>query len=174
MFKFSSFPVGPFCSWLVLVIFILACKLTVAAGTISGLLFYANTFAVNEAIFLPNGFTNGLTVFLAWLNLDLGIEACFYNGMDAYGKAWLQFVFPFYLCSIIIVIMIISKYSGRISQSLGSNPIAALVTLLYLSNAKILRAIISVLSLITPTMYKWRGLLMQILTICMGSMFRYM
>ena len=26
-----------------------------------------------------------LSVFVAWINLDLGIEACFYSGMDANG-----------------------------------------------------------------------------------------
>ena len=37
------------------------------------------------------------SVFLALLNLDFGIETCFYNGMDAYGKTWLQFVIPVYI-----------------------------------------------------------------------------
>ena len=34
-----------------------------------------------------------ITVLLAWLNLDLGIETCFYNEMTAYTQTWLQFVF---------------------------------------------------------------------------------
>ena len=29
--------------------------------------------------------------------LDLGIETCFYDGMDAYVKTWLQFVCPIYI-----------------------------------------------------------------------------
>ena len=129
-----------------LVVFFLTCKLTVAVGTISGLIFYANTIAVNESIFLPERSTNILTVFLAWVNLDLGIETCFYNGMDAYAKVWLQFVFPFYIWSIIVLVMVISRFSKRISKLLGSNPIAALTTPVLLSYAKILRAIVFAVS----------------------------
>ena len=31
------------------------------------------------------------------LNLDLGIQTCFSDGLDMYAKAWLQFVFPIYI-----------------------------------------------------------------------------
>ena len=67
-----------------LVLLLLSLKLTVAAGTINGLIFYANIIAVNDAIFFPHKETNVLTVFIAWLNLDLGIETCFFDGMDAH------------------------------------------------------------------------------------------
>ena len=128
-----------------LVVFILTCKLTVAVGTISGLILYANTIAVNKSIFLPERSTNILTVFLAWVNLDLGIETCFYNGMDAYAKVWLQFAFPFYIWSVIVLVMVVSTFSKRISK-LGSNPIAALTTAFLLSYAKIFRTIVFALS----------------------------
>ena len=75
-----------------LVVLLLACNLTVAMGTINGLIFYANIIAVDRSVFFPSGDTNILTVFIAWLNLDLGIESCFYDGMEAYGRMWLQFV----------------------------------------------------------------------------------
>jgi len=82
------------CSTLLL---LLACKLTVATGTLSGLVFYANIVGVNHNIFLPVKSSNPYSIFIAWLNLDFGIDTCFYNGMDAYTKAWLQFVFPVYI-----------------------------------------------------------------------------
>jgi len=72
-----------------LVLLLLVCRLTVAAGTINGLIFYANIVTVNRAIFFPPNETNILTVFIAWLNLDLGIETCFFDGMDEYVKSWL-------------------------------------------------------------------------------------
>jgi len=73
------------------------CNLTVTEGTIGGLIFYANIIWVNRVIFFPPGTMNILTVFLAWVNLDLGIETCFYQGMDMYVKTWMQFAFPKYL-----------------------------------------------------------------------------
>ena len=69
-----------------LVILLFVCKLTVATGTLSGLVFYANIVGVNRTIFLPVESTDPLLVFIAWLNLDFGIETCFYDGMDAYSK----------------------------------------------------------------------------------------
>ena len=54
---------------IILVLFLLICKLTVAAGTINGLIFYANIVAANRAIFFPPNQTDILTVFIAWLSL---------------------------------------------------------------------------------------------------------
>ena len=126
-----------------LILFLLICKLTVAAGTINGLIFYANIVAVNRAIFFPPNQNNILTVFIAWLNLDLGIETCFYDGMDAYDKTWLQFIFPLYIWSLVGLTIIVSYYSSRIGRLFGSNPVAVLATLFLLSYAKLLRTIIA-------------------------------
>ena len=82
---------------LALVVFLIFCNLTVTEGMINGIVFYANIVHINRSIFFPSTKGNLLTVFIAWLNLDLGIDTCFYEGMDAYAKAWLQFVFPTYI-----------------------------------------------------------------------------
>ena len=134
-----------------LVLLILVLRLTVAAGTINGLILYANVVAVDSAIFFkPNipkaPIAKVLIVFIAWLNLDLGIETCFYNGMDAYVKTWLQFAFPLYVWALVSMIIIGSYYSGRVAKVFGSNPIAVLATLFLLSYAKLLRAIIATIS----------------------------
>ena len=56
-----------------LVIFLFICKVTIAAGTISGLIFYANIIAVNKTLFYPSGETNILTVFLLGLTWTLAL-----------------------------------------------------------------------------------------------------
>ena len=127
-----------------LVLLLLVLRLTVAVGTINGLVFYANIFAMNSVTFSPH--SNVLTVFIAWLNLDLGIETCFYDGMDAYTKAWLQFAFPFYVWALVGIIILISHYSSKVATILGTNPIAVLATLFLLSYSKLLRAVIEALS----------------------------
>ena len=60
-----------------LVVFILLLNLTIATGTVHGLIFYANILTANHSLFLPPSTSNFLTVFISWLNLDLGIETCF-------------------------------------------------------------------------------------------------
>ena len=129
-----------------LVLLLLVLRLTVAVGTINGLAFYVNIFAMNSATFFKPQITNVLTVFIAWLNLDLGIEMCFYDGMDAYTKAWLQFVFPFYVWILVGIIILISHFSSKVATILGTNPIAVLATLFLLSYTKCLHTVIAALS----------------------------
>ena len=130
----------------VLVIFLFLLHLTVAAGTINGLIFYANIVQGNYQAFFPQSTVNFFTVFIAWLNLDLGIETCFYDGMDIYAYSWLQFLFPLYLWFLIGVIIFSARYSTKVARNLGSNPIAVLDTLFLMSYSKILKAIIVPLS----------------------------
>ena len=135
-----------------LVTFILYFNMTVAVGTINGLILYANIVAANRHIFLPLDSTNFLTVFISWLNLDLGIETCFYNGMDSYTKALLQLVFPAYLFVITGLIIVLCEYSGRFGSLLARrNPVATLCTLILLSYSKLFRSIITFLQYTTIT-----------------------
>ena len=131
---------------IVLVAILLLFKLSVAIGTMNGLIFYANIIQGSRSIFFPPGETNFLTVFIAWLNLDLGIETCFYDGMNTYVFTWLQFLFPFYIWFLIGLIIAMSHFSDRVAISLGKNPVAVLATLFILSYSKILRTVIIALS----------------------------
>jgi len=115
-------------------------------GTLNGLIFYANIVKANEFVFLPQRQTNPLTVFIAWLNLDLGVETCLFQGLTAYSKTWLQFVFPFYIWSIAGLIIILARYSDRVAKVMGNNSVPVLATLFLLSYAKLLRTIITALS----------------------------
>ena len=136
----------PFALMGVALIFLLfVCKLTVATGTLSGLVFYANIVGVNRTLFLP-GESTDVSVFIAWLNLDFGIETCFYNGMDGYSKTWLQFVFPVYIWVLVGLIILVSHFSQKFANILGSNPVSVLATLILLSYAKILRTFIAAVS----------------------------
>ena len=131
-----------------LVMVILLLHLTVDVGTLNGLIFYANIVHSNREAYFQHTreITNFHAIILSWLNLDFGIEICFYDGMDIYTYSWLQFLFPFYLWFLIVAIIFICHYSQRISKSLGRNPVAALGTVLFLSYGKILNAIIAPLS----------------------------
>ena len=131
-----------------LVAFILYLQLTVAVGTINGLIFYANIVAVDSATFFPNDGTSFSVsrLFIAWLNLDLGINTCFYYGMDTAAKVGLQFVFPVYVWLLVGGIIISSHYSTLASKIFGRNPVAVLSTLVLLSYTKLLRTIIAIFS----------------------------
>ena len=130
----------------VIVCFIKVIDLTISQGTLNGLIFYANVVKANEYLLYNEKQTNPLAVFIAWLNLDLGIETCFFNGLTAYGKTWLQFVFPLYIWSIAGLIIILAKHSDRVAKVMGNNSVPILATLFFLSYAKLFRTIITSLS----------------------------
>ena len=130
-----------------LVILLFLLHITVADGTLHGLIFYANIVAANHHIFFPQSSNNPASIFIAWLNLDLGIQTCFYNGMDAYAKTWLDLVFPVYIWVIVGFLVYISHCSVIVTKFLGSSPVSVLATLFLLSYAKVLRTIIAALSL---------------------------
>ena len=120
-------------------------NITVSTGTINGLIFYANIVRANAATFFPDKTANTfLSWFIAWLNLDVGIEMCFYDGLDAYSKTWLQFAFPLYIWFLVALIIVSSKYSKRAANTFGVNAVQVLATLFLLSYAKLLRLTITV------------------------------
>ena len=143
---FAVIP-GVLFAGVILVIFLMLFNLTVSVGTINGLIFYANIIRASQAVFFPPEMNSSfLSMFIAWLNLDLGIETCFYDGLDAYAKTWLQFVFPIYIWLIVIAIIVASHYSTRVSKVIPNNALQVLATLFLLSYAKILRIVITVFS----------------------------
>ena len=130
-----------------LVVFLMLLNLTVSVGTINGLIFYANIVRANHAIFFPHGTNNEFfSIFIAWFNLDLGIETCFYSGLDAYVKTWLQFLFPLYIWIIVVLIIVSSHYSTTAAKLSGRNAVQVLATLFLLSYAKMLRVTITAFS----------------------------
>ena len=128
-----------------LVAFVIALNLTVSVGTINGLMFYANIVKIYEPIFLPNGPVKLLSQFISWLNLDLGIEACFFEGMDSCIKTWLQFIFPAYVWFLQILIIILSRYSSKVVRLVGRQIIPVLATMILLSYTKLIRTVFKAL-----------------------------
>ena len=131
---------------LVLVLLLFFLNLTVTDGTINGFILYANIISINTPVFFTklNHFTPTYT-FISLANLDLGIQTCFYNGMDDYAKMWLQLAFPFYLIFIATLIIITSRYSTTIQRLTARRALPVLATLFLLSYTKILRIVSSVL-----------------------------
>ena len=150
---FAIFGIG-------LVVFLLVLNFTISLGMINGLIFFANIIKLNEAVFFPAGPIHFLSQFISWLNLDLGIETCFYNGMDSYAKVWLQFIFPFYIWVIIIIIIYLAKYT-KFSRLVSNNTVPVLATLMLLSYTKLIRTVTLALASVTikcgqhSTQYSW-------------------
>ena len=132
---------------IILVAFLLLLNLTISSGTINGLLFYANVVSLSGLLSLRSCSLHPLlSVYMAWINLDLGIETCFYPGMNTYQKTWLQFVFPVYIWLLVIAIIVASHYSSKAMRVFGRHNIAILATLFILSYTKLLKTIVTALT----------------------------
>eukprot|EP00731_Ephydatia_muelleri_P009076 Em0004g1414a len=129
---------------------------TVTQGTLYGLIFYANIIQINSSIFFHQAIPS-LQIIVSFINLDLGIPMCFYNGMDDADKAGLQFVFPAYLLILTLTVIVICHYclqrSPNTSTSsclyrfpiiIGERAVGVLCTLIYLSYYKLLRTVIDI------------------------------
>ena len=130
---------------IVLVSFVFLLNLTVTQGLINGLILYANLLWTYKYTLFTSDFQHKsklntiLQIFIAWLNLDFGIESCFVDGLTAYWKTWLQFLFPLYIWLIAGVIIIACRYSSRLTNLIGDRAVPLLSTLFLLSYTKLLK-----------------------------------
>ena len=84
---------------------------TILQGTIQGIVLYANTLGLLSDFFEEYG-VKYLYIPIALMNFDLGFETCFFNGMDEFSKAILQFAFPLYLFTLLIVTITVVHKCG--------------------------------------------------------------
>ena len=132
---------------ILLVTALIALNMTVSIGLINGFIFYANIVSAGSAVFFPSSEPSFPSVFVAWLNLEIGIDVCFIDGLDAYFKTWLQLAFPMYIIFLVVMVIILSEYSPRFARLIGKrDPVSTLATLILLSYAKLLSVTITVLS----------------------------
>ena len=135
----------------VLVLMMFTLNLTIVNGTITTFILYVNIISINKTLLFPTHLSSTipLYVMIAMANLDLGIELCFYDGMDDYAKMWLQLAFPFYLMFIAVLLIITSRYFRAVQRITAQRGLPVLATLFLLSYTKILSVTCTVLFLYT-------------------------
>ena len=137
-------------SGLCLVALLLVLNITVAMGTLNAIIFYANIVAANKSAMLSSSKVRFASIFISWLNFDIGFDTCFFDGMDTYVKTWLQLAFPLYIILLVIVIIKLSYHCDAFGHLIGRrDPVATLATLVLLSYAKLLQTIITAFSSVT-------------------------
>ena len=168
-------------SGIVLVAFL---NLTVAVGTLNAIIFYANIMAANRSAIFSSSevIISFASVFISWLNFDLGIDICFFDGMDMYVKTWLQLAFPAYIIILVAMIIKLSNHFSVFGRLIGrKDPVATLATLTLLSYTKLLQATLKTFSSATlsypESVMPQKGLcgfLMLLLVISQSSMLFYL
>ena len=130
-----------------LVALLMVLNLTVAIGTLNAIIFYANIVAANKSALFSTSEVSFASVFISWLNFDLGFNTCFFKGMDTYIKTWFQLAFPAYIIILVAVTIRLSYHFKSFGNLIGmKDPVATLATLILLSYAKLLQTIITAFS----------------------------
>ena len=155
-----------------LVILIKVFNITITDGYINGFIFYSNVLS----IYLNNLSSSERIPFfvsMAFMNLNFGIETCFYSGMSQIHLTALTLLFPIYLLGILLVIVLFTEYiylSTRVEKfikrmtlirrrnklnevtksadDLHSNIIQVLVTLLLFSYTSIIQTCFDILGIV--------------------------
>ena len=137
-----------------LLVFILyKLNLTLTKGTLNGIIFYAQitNAGVQKYLNTPcsdcnneSYFIKFTSLFISWLNLNLGFPLCFYDEMTELQKAGLTLLFPIYLLFIIGLLIILSRFSTAVSNHLSKSSVQVLVTVVHLSFTQLLQAVLAV------------------------------
>ncbi len=159
---FLGIIIAGFIAGIIFVILLLMLNITVAVGSLNSIIFYANIIYANRSIYFSVSYSEPVNVFISWLNLEIGIDTCFYNGMDTYAKTWIQLAFPIYMIFLVLVVIWVSSCSIKLSNLLGRrNPVATLATLILISYTKLLETVIASFSFVSlrypddATVIKW-------------------
>ena len=88
-------------------------------------------FFQNTNLNLHNKWLMLMKAFIAWLNLDFGIETCFALGLTGYAKTWLQFFFPLYIWSVAGLMILLAHNSKAMTKIFGKNCVQVLTTLFF-------------------------------------------
>ena len=143
--KYLSFLIPIALAGVALVFAIKTLDITVSGGYINSLTLYFNVVHSVWIVVRPQGHNRVLTIIVSWINLDLGIETCFFDGLTEYWKNWLQFLFPLYIWGLSGAIIVLARCSNRLATVIGSNAISVLATLFLLSYNKLLSVCMAIL-----------------------------
>ena len=128
-------------------------KLTITAGTLNGMIFYAQVANAGLMEFLSQPYHkyNWISKIyrfcqfvLSFLNLTLGYPLCFYNGMNQLWKMGISLIFPIYLLTMVVAIIVFSRYSTQLSNRTSHYSVQVLVTVVHLSFSKLILTLIDV------------------------------
>ena len=122
-----------------LIVMITKCGLTINHGNLSGLIFIANFIHWNQFYFFPH-FKNFdvLRLIIAWLNLDFGIEVCFYKGMTIIEYTWLQIGYVVYVVLLQGIVIILCRRYVIFTRFFGRNITKVMATVTVLLYSKVL------------------------------------
>ena len=138
-----------------LIYLLYALKLTLTTGKLNGIIFYSQIMNIKVPLNYSDivtghkladifcSFVRGVLLLIS-LNINFSIPLCFYDGMTELWKTGLGLLFPVYLLSIVIGLIVISRYSVRLSNRIANSSVQVLVTVVHISFSTLLSSLFNV------------------------------
>lgn len=130
---------------ILLVVIISFFGITITEGYINGFIFYCNCLNYFSVYLSTQNYLDVILIPVAFVNLNLGIESCFFNGMSSLVRIVLRLLFPIYLFIIMGVIILLARYF-TIFVRLKFSPTQTFATLLLLCYTNITATCIELLA----------------------------
>ena len=151
LWKVPALICGDILLGVAVIVFLLSFDLTVTKGAINGFIFFANIVEASQNFYFPLGEKNPfwyliLRNFIAWINLDLGWQVCLYDGMDTYEHMYIVFAFHLYIWLLLWLLILLSRKCNCMSRLMEKNGTKVLATLILLSYARLMKAVMTSLS----------------------------
>ena len=132
--------IGPLLIYLLYVL-----KLTLTTGTLNGIIFCIQIFGVID----PPSVKMNLLLLNSFVHFNFHYPLCLYHGMTELWKQGLITMYQIYILSILLGIIILSKFSVKISNKIANLSIQILVTVVHVSFSYSLTSIMDVFTPVT-------------------------
>ena len=134
--------IGPLLIYLLYVL-----KLTLTTGSLNGIIFCLQLLGFIDP---PSVDKKAMNILLnGWTNYDLSFPLCLYNGMTELWKYGLFTMYQVYLLSILLGIIVLSRFSVKISNKIANSSVQILVTVVHVSFSYLLTTIMEVFTPVT-------------------------
>ena len=122
-------------------------KLTLTTGTLNGIIFCMQVLGFIDPTSVDKKGINILDS--SWIRSDFGLPLCLYNGMTELWKQGLVIIYQVYILSILLGIIVLSRFSVKISNKIANSSIQILVTVVHISFSYLLTTIMDVFTPVT-------------------------
>ena len=130
-----------------LIYFFYVLKLTLTTGTLNGIIFCGQIVGFINPPLVKN---KGMDLLAStWTHNNFGYSLCLYNGMTELWKQGLYMMYQVYILSILLGIIVLSRFSVKISNKIANSSIQILVTAVHISFSFLLSSIMDVFTPVT-------------------------
>lgn len=141
-------------SGILIVLFIVVFQISICDGYLNGPIVYANLVTTFSFVLFPQQYPRFKSVpyiLISFLNLTLGYETCFYDGLTELQLQTWSIVFPLYLLLITAGFSLMVRLCPNRSYQLKLYPISAIATIIFISFNSLLQSCSEILGVAVLT-----------------------